>query len=187
MPKTSDGKVLKVKSETALLAFICIKLGAIPEKAQTNHLKKRLKVNMSGAVARQVGARRSWVPPKGVARGKRPARRDQALRSWLLVDEERLGYKRALVTFPGDGARQVDLIASLRRTVGVRQVIETRERRDVHAIVLFTPEEEDQLLAKLEGLGRCLWNGISDEDHLPALHTWETLLKRKARREGLGL
>ena len=185
LPKASDGKVPKLDSETALHAFVCLKLEGIPEKEQTRHLKTRLRVNMSGAVARQVGALHTWIPPKGTARGKRPARRDQALRGWQLVDERELGYKRALVRFPGEGARQADLLVALRRVSGVRQIIETRERRDVYAIVIFAPEEEDRLLAKLEGLGRCHWNGIGDEDHRPALRTWRTLLKRKARNEGL--
>jgi hypothetical protein len=185
LTRTSDGKVPKLESKTALLAFICIKLASIPEKRQTSHLKQMLGVNMSGAVARQVGATRTWIPPKKAAGNKRPPREDQALRSWLLVDEPSLGYKRALARFPGEGARQVDLLASLRRVAGVRQIIETRERRDIYAIVLYIPEEEESLLAELEGLGRCHWNGISDEDHAPALRSWETFLKRKARAEGL--
>jgi hypothetical protein len=187
LPKTSDGKVPKLESETALLAFICIKLKSLPEKRQTRYLKNLLRVNMSGAVARQVGARHTWIPPKGVPKGNRPIRDNEALRSWMLIDEPKLGFQRALVHFPGEGAKQADLIVALRRITGVRQIIETREHRDVFAIVLFRPEEEDQLLATLEGLGRCHWNGISEEDHAPALRSWETFLKATARREGLRL
>jgi hypothetical protein len=185
LPKASDGKVPKLQSETALHAFVCIKLRGKPEKAQSEYLNEELEVSMSGAVARQVGAKHTWIPPKRAPGDKRPAREDEALRSWLQIDEPKLGYKRALVQFPGEGAKQVDLLAALKRMGGVRQVIETREQRDIFVVVLFSPEEEDMLLARLEELGRCRWNGISDEDHSPTLRTWETFLKRKARREGL--
>jgi hypothetical protein len=188
LPRRPDGTKPKLKTNSALFAFVCLRLASIPERAQTSYLKREKGVNMSGAVARQVGARRSWSPaekrPTGPS-GTMPEREDEVLRSWLLVDEAALGLKRAIVRFPGEGARQLRLLRSLRELPGVRQVFETRERRDVHAIVLFHPDEEEQLLASLEGLGRCFWSGISHEDSRPALRTWSSFLKRAAHEEGL--
>jgi hypothetical protein len=190
LPRSSDGTRPKLESETALLAFICLRLASVPERSQTRYLKQERRVNMSGAVARQVGAKRSWRHPGKRPTGpgrRKPKRSDQALRSWLLIDEPALGFRRALARFPGEGARQVDLIAALRRLGGVRQVFETRESRDVYAVVLFRPDDEERMVASLEGLGRCFWNGISYEDQTPAVETWAQFLKRQAREEDLRL
>jgi len=171
-----------------LLAFILLRLASIPERTQTEHLKRVRGINMSGAVARQVGAQRSWRHPSKLPTGqsgKKPERRDEVLRNWLLVDEPALGLRRALVRFPGEGARQADLIATLRRFRGVRQIFETRERRDVYAVVLHRPEEEETMVTALEGFGRCYWNGISLEEHEPAIESWASFLRRSADREEL--
>lgn len=191
MARTPVGTQPQPLTRTALYAYFAAQLAGIPIRS-FNDLFDRwgLAIRQDGAT-RAASLRKQQSPTK-VAPGRRPARRqtprlDPVFREWLLIDEPRLGLELALLTFPGDGRRQTDLLEALRQTAGVRQIIETARKRDVVAIVLFAgPRERRDLRARLEEIShQIIWDDVISETHEPAPHTWRALALTAAAEEDL--
>jgi hypothetical protein len=108
-------------------------------------------------------------------------------RDWLLIDELQLELELALITFPGTGRSQGELIDALRYMPGVRQIIETEHARDVLAIVIFAgPRQRRELRARLSELSdQLIWDNILQETHEPAAITWRALALQAAADERL--
>lgn len=116
------------------------------------------------------------------------ARVREAITPWLLVDEPAVSeeLEKALVVFPGAGLARPELLAALRSTEVLRQLIVTRSRRDVICVLLFERVDRDGLFAMLDGFGEAfVWEEILDEDRRPEADVWVGLTRRIAAREGL--
>jgi hypothetical protein len=116
------------------------------------------------------------------------ARVRHAITPWLLVDERGVSEEldTALVVFPGSGRVRPGLIAGLRSTKALRQLIVTRSRRDVICVLLFERRERDGLFATVEGLGEAfVWEEVLDEDRRVEAEVWAGITRRMAAREGL--
>jgi hypothetical protein len=185
--RASAGKPPPVDSRTALFAHIYACLEGVPARDRDSFLRDDCDLAFGRDPVRKAGSAWTWYSPRKETPGTgeaEPERIAPALREWLLVDEPRLRLKRALVHFRGSGKRHAELLRALRRFVGVRQIIETREARDIWAVIIFRPEEEDEVAARLEEhAGSHYWYGISAEDHTPAVQTWRGFLTREARDE----
>jgi hypothetical protein len=157
--------------------------------------------NSWGLAVRQDGAVRAASEAKHRSTAKqRPGRKGassraptttattiSAFREWLLIDELKLGLEVAIVTFPGDGAQQVELLNALRQTAGVRHIIETQRDRSIMAIVVFADAEHRRhLRAQFEELAeRLYWDDVLYETQEPSILMWRDLAHRAATVEGL--
>jgi hypothetical protein len=116
------------------------------------------------------------------------ARVRDAITPWLLVVERGVleALDTAFVVFPGAGRARPGLIAALRSTQALRQLLVTRSRRDVICVLLFERQERDELFATIEELGESfVWDEILDEDRRVEVDVWVALTRRMAAREGL--
>jgi hypothetical protein len=109
---------------------------------------------------------------------------------WLRVDEHRLGLRKVLIRIPNDGFELPGVVAELERMPGIRQVIETKEQREIFAVGLVrTEEEEEDLRARvLEHVPAhpVSVSVIRRESHAPTALTWLRLAHNEAaalRRE----
>lgn len=116
------------------------------------------------------------------------ARVRDAITPWLLVDERGVSdeLEKALVVFPGAGRARPELIADLRSTQALRQLIVTRSRRDIICVLLFERRERNGLFSTLEGVGEAfVWEDVLAEDRRTEANAWAGLTRRMAAREGL--
>jgi len=122
----------------------------------------------------------------GLDRAAQRSRR--AIRSWLLVDEPRLAIdlEKAVLIFPGSGARRPTLENFLRTSGVARQLVITRSRRDVICIVVYAVGERDQIFHEIEELDEPFtWDDILNEDRGLERRLWIELARRLARQERL--
>jgi hypothetical protein len=104
---------------------------------------------------------------------------------WLKVDEHRLGVRKVLIRVPNDGFEIGGLVDALERMPGIRQVIETKELREVFAVALLRSEEEEEdlrsrILEHAEGRAVSV-SVIRRESSAPTAVTWLGLAKDEAR------
>jgi hypothetical protein len=107
---------------------------------------------------------------------------------WLLVDEAKLdlGLQTAFLFFPGSGRPRPRLIAQLKATGSVRQLMVLRSRRDVVCVLLFRQGEYERLFAAVETIGEdFVWEDILHEDRRIEADTWIGLTTQIARDESL--
>jgi hypothetical protein len=70
---------------------------------------------------------------------------------WLRLDEERLGLRKVLIRIPNDGLSLAGAFDALEAMPGIRQIIETKEDREILAVALLRPgEEDDDLRARIQ-------------------------------------
>jgi hypothetical protein len=104
---------------------------------------------------------------------------------WLRVDESQLGVRKVLVRIPNDGFPLPELTLALERMPGIRQVIETKELREILAIGLVrTEEEEEDLRSRIQehAPGRSVSViAIRQESHAPTALTWHRIAMDEAR------
>ncbi len=135
--------------------------------------------------------------PEVAASGAKPATGQASVdvavwTDWLRVDEHRLGVRKVLIRIPNDGFELPGLMAELERMPGIRQVIETKEQREIFAIGLVRTEgEEEDLRARvLEHVHArpVSVSVIRRESHAPTALTWLRLAEDEAtavrQREG---
>jgi hypothetical protein len=104
---------------------------------------------------------------------------------WLRIDERRLGIRPILIRVPNDGYELPGLVAALESMPGIRQVIETKERREIVAVGLVRTEDEEEALRAriLEHVPDqpVTISAIRSESHTPTALTWLHLAKSEAR------
>lgn len=104
---------------------------------------------------------------------------------WLRLDEQKLGLRLLLVRIPNEGYPLDGLYDALKVMPGIRQVIETREDREIIAVgVVRSDEEVDDLRARIEehAHGRGVrMHGILREDTAVAAITWLDLAVRESK------
>jgi hypothetical protein len=103
---------------------------------------------------------------------------------WLRLDEHRLGVRKVLVRIANDGFELSGVVAEMESMPGIRQVIETKEQREIFAVALLrTEEEEDDLRARLLEHVRghpVSVSVIHRESHAPTALTWLRLAQEEA-------
>jgi hypothetical protein len=173
----------------SLIAYVAARLAGVPNRAMDEFLGEDLKVRASASsVERTVAPMRAASPYKRRTGPKRSTAANKSVApafwDWLLVDESRLGVRKALVRILGFGRRQDGLIDWLRELPGVRQIIETSFDRELIIVVLFRDSGEgERIRAQIEehapdrGL---TWQEILREEHLPAVQTWRHLASQAA-------
>lgn len=93
-----------------------------------------------------------------------------------------------MATFRGEGSPQPTVVAALRRTLGVRQILQLSGRGDVLAICIFNGATARRSLRAVieEQTGtHPSWNEIEKEDWNPAIKTWESIARAIGHEEGL--
>lgn len=102
---------------------------------------------------------------------------------WARVEEVALGLRMVLVRVPNDGFPLEGVYEMLASMPGVRQVLETKEDREIIATALLRPgEDEEDLRARIaEHLpGRAIrLHVIGRATEEPAAATWLGLAKRE--------
>jgi hypothetical protein len=89
-----------------------------------------------------------------------------------------------MVIFPGEGRRRLALTQTLAELGPVRQLWETRSRRDIICVLLYRRADRDEFFAAVERLGeRFLWEEVIDEDRALEAEAWLELARRLARAE----
>jgi hypothetical protein len=188
--RTTLGTRRQDTSRTALFAYVAAQLAGL-STGQINETFRSwgLAITQDSATRAASAAR---VPSTKQRPGRRPSRvaarkSSNVLRDWLLVDELRLDLEVAFIRWPGNGARQSELIAGLSSTDGVRHIFETSRARDVYAIVVFDGVEQRRALrARLEELADVLeWEDILFETQEPSISLWRMLAQRAAQTENL--
>ena len=104
----------------------------------------------------------------------------------MTVDEGRLGLEKWVVRIEGDGRSAAPLAHSLSSVPGVRQILETGSRRDLHVTVICRDLAERRgIRARFEELTSrpILWDEVLSESHAPAARTWEWLARQTATDE----
>ena len=112
----------------------------------------------------------------------------ESMKPWVLVDENTIPITlhRVLVVFPGRGRARPRLVAGLRATQALRQLIVTRSRRDVICVLLHRPSERDELFAAVDALAEpFVWEDVLHEDRTPEADAWVALTVRLANEESL--
>jgi hypothetical protein len=123
----------------------------------------------------------------GVDRAAGRAR--EATLPWLLVDESKLelDLQRAFLTFPGNGRRRPRLIARLKATDSVRQLMVLDRRRDVICVLLFRRSERDRVVDEVRALKEAFqWSDVVDESRELEASAWAALTVQMAQDEALG-
>jgi hypothetical protein len=116
------------------------------------------------------------------------ARARRATSPWLLVDESKLGLdlRRAFLVFPGVGRRRPRLVARLKATQAVRQLMVVGEKRDIVCVLLFRRTERDRVLAEVKKVGAVFdWHDVEDEDRGLEANAWVSLTVEMAGDEAL--
>lgn len=134
-------------------------------------------------LANDLGVR---VRSNGVDRAR--GRLQGATRPWLLINEGALPMTldRALVIFPGRGARRPALMRALRQLGRVRQMTTTRSRRDVFCVLVYRADQRDQVFRAIEELGEpFIWDEILDEDRAAEAELWAVLTREFAQEDAL--
>jgi hypothetical protein len=162
---------------------------AIASSAVAAHIASRLtglgsdRAERDAWLGRELGLK---LRSNGLERAALRAR--PALTAWVLVDERRvpLDVSTALVVFPGRGRVRPRLIAGLRSTGSVRQLIVTRSRRDVICVLLHRHGERDHLFDAVDALGEAfVWEDVVEEDRAVEADAWTALTIRFAEEEAL--
>ena len=173
-----------------LAAYVAARLEGVPARRHGEYFAERLGIAVSGQQAERAARPvRSSSPWKG-QRGRPGARRAKsvpALEDWLLVDEQRLGLEKSVVTIRGDGRGDADLVRRLAGIAGVRQVIELAHRRDLSVVAVTRDADERLRLRALisELTSRPVyWDEVLYETHAPARHTWARLARGLAVEQG---
>jgi hypothetical protein len=192
MARKPIGTVRFADSTASVFAFIAARLNGHSD-ASADEFFEGLGLKITATGARRAATRFLEASPhkkkRGPASGSgllRPGR--PAIRSWLLVDEARLGLEKALVRFPGGGQSRSGLRRALERLPAVRQVFELEHDRELVAVVIFrNADERATLQAQLAELttDARIWDGIVHEARLPACRMWSHLAQRAAEAEGL--
>lgn len=189
MPRTPLGLVPQDESRTALFAYFAARLEGVPV-AEFEAFFEELGITVGAAAAMRAMRRLRRQSPYKALPGRAPAtgmRPHEAatFRDWLLIEELRLDLEVAMVTFPGDGARQTELINALQNVPGVRQLFELQHDRTVCALLLFAGSQHRRdLRSRLEEMApHLLWDDVIFETHEPALHAWRELARRAAEVE----
>ena len=173
----------------SLIAYVAARLAGVPNRAMDAFLANDLKVRASASsVERTVAPMRAASPYKRRTGPKRPTATRKssapAFWDWLLVDESRLGVRKAVVKILGIGRKQDGLIDWLGELPGVRQIIETSFDRELIIIVLFRDSAEgESIRAQIEEHAPdrgVTWQEIMREEHLPAVQTWKHLASKAA-------
>lgn len=104
---------------------------------------------------------------------------------WLRVDEIKLGLRKALIRIPNDGWPVDDLVDALRSMSGLRQIMVTKEDREIFAVLLYRNEDEaDNLRARIEEHAgpnlRVRMHEIDYETDEPTKQTWLEIARREA-------
>lgn len=106
---------------------------------------------------------------------------------WLRVDEQRLGVRKVLIRVPNDGFELPGVVEALATIPGIRQVIETREMREIFAVALVASEEgEEDLRAQVQEHvpGRSVSvSAIRRESDAGTAPTWLALANAAAEEE----
>jgi hypothetical protein len=192
MARTARGILRQAESRTALFAYFAARMAGYVTHA-FDDIFRTWGLPIRGDSALRAASRSKWHPPTKSRPGRKAAagatQPEQAasFREWLLVDELRLDLEVALIQFPGRGSRQGDLLDGLRRTAGVRHIIETSRTRDVYAFAVFGgPQGRRELRARLEELAtEMTWDDVLWETQEPAVETWRALARDAAEAEGL--
>ena len=121
MPRTALGVRPQPETSTALFAYFSARLAGVPAREYDEYFEKLgIQVKGDSAVRAASSAKLASAEKKRPGRSRKEGTERppslNAFRDWLLVDELRLQLSVALVTFPGSGRRQTDLIAALERT-----------------------------------------------------------------------
>lgn len=172
MARTPVGTRTQERSTTALAAHIATRLARVGTDRATRD-----------AWLAALGTR---VRSNGLDRAA--ARAGGAIREWVLVDEAALPIEtaRVVVVFPGTGRRRPRLLHALRTAGFVRQLIVTRSRRDVIAVLLFLSAERDAVFQAIEKLEQpFLWEDVLEEDREVEADAWRGLVRRAAPLERL--
>ena len=151
-----------------LAAYVAARLEGVPARRHGEYFAERLGIAVSGQQAER-------------------AARPPALEDWLLVDEQRLGLEKSVVTIRGDGRGDADLVRRLAGIAGVRQVIELAHRRDLIVVAVTRDADERLRLRALisELTSRPVyWDEVLYETHAPARHTWARLARGLAVEQG---
>lgn len=193
MPRTAVGTRPQPDCRTALYAYFAARLAGIPARSFDEYFEALGLLVRQDGVARAVRGLK-YEPSTRLRAGRHTSARvgtvrpeQAAFREWLLIHELRLDLEVAVVRFPGNGARQGDLIRALTDLPGVRHIIETAGVRDVLAIVVFSgPRERRDLQACLEEIApRREWDDVLFETQEPTVRMWEALARRAAEAEDL--
>jgi hypothetical protein len=174
MSRPPVGTKAQDSSDTALAAHLASRLCGVQSDrtARDAWLKDRLDLKLRS---------------NGLARAAPRARASTT--AWTLIDESTLPLtlEKAMVIFPGDGRRRPVLAEALASVGAVRQLVETRSRRDIICVLLYLPNDRDEFFGVLEALGeRFLWEEIIEEDRALEADAWLDLARRLARAELLG-
>ncbi len=172
--------------------WLAMKFEGRPGREVSSFFERHFRVQVSqDAVERAVEpirAKNTMKRPRGPASEwpRRPEDTGFAIwTDWLRVDEQRLGIRTVLVRIPNDGYPIDGLVEALETEPGVRQVIETKEMREVFAVALLrTEEDEDDLRARIleHAQGRAVSvTVIRRESHVPTASAWLNLACDEAR------
>jgi hypothetical protein len=172
MARTPVGTTPQAQSTTALAAHIASRLAGVG----------------SGRTDRDAWLRALGTRVRSNGADRAAARAKHAVRDWVLVDESHLPVpvEKAIVVFPGRGGRRPRLLKKLRELGCVRQLVLTRSRRDLIAVLLYLPDERDQIFGDLERLGQpFFWDDVLEEDRRVEAQAWEAIARRAAPKERL--
>jgi hypothetical protein len=167
-------------------SWVAARLAQVGTKEIPEWCKKRgLPTASLSSFERAVGPVRAESPLKGQRGrpGQRLPKKAPAMWEWLLVDEEALDVRKMVYRLPNDGRPQADLIAGVRRSEGVRQILETGSDRELIVVALVADEKAARALrGRLERLapGRSVrMDAVEYEDHQPSVRTWRALAKAR--------
>ncbi|HWT93609.1 MAG TPA: hypothetical protein VN238_11470 [Solirubrobacteraceae bacterium] len=202
MGRPPDGSTRKDRTRTAVFAHIAARLHDWPSGRDTDFFRDVLGIDMNATAAQKACSRIRYPSTEKQPPGPAPIRSDPvddpeptdesppALRRWLLVEEPKLDLDAALLRFAPSNQRQTGVLAGLRATVGVRQIIELAGTWEVLAVVVFDGARARRTLKAVvqERTGQDpAWFDIEMEDWSPSRETWVALAQASAEQEGLRL
>lgn len=176
-----------------IFGWLAMKFDGRPGREVPTFFKKHFNVTVSeDTVTRAVDPvrGRNTFKRSGTAAGPEIANDEAAIwTDWLCVDEARLGVRKVLVHVANDGYELPGLVGALERLPGIRQVILTKERREVFAIALLRREEDEdglraQILEHAPGHAVTL-SAIRVESDRPTRAAWFALARAEASELGL--
>jgi hypothetical protein len=194
MARTPLGTIRQGVAKTALYAYFAARLRGVPTRDLGKYLTDLgLAVGPDGVLraGSQARMRRPGETPRGPKRkdaGPRsPATSRRVFVDSLLIDALRLDVELAVALVPGTGASRRELVEALEHVPGVRQVIETAHRRDIHLVLMFEgPRHRKDLRARLNELvPELIWDDVLYESRAGESAAWEELARRTAIDERL--
>jgi hypothetical protein len=177
-------------------AWIAAKFQGLPDKGLPDFLQHQVgttpvKEDTFDAALDEVRVTSNKKDRRGPAPSgatKPPAANPSVWTDWLRVDEGRLGLKRSIIRIPNDGLPATDLIEKLRNMPGIRQVMVTKEDREILAVAIYRKEEEaDDIRAKVEEHAspdfRVRMHELVIDTDEPTPLTWLEIAKHEAEEE----